>query len=102
VSIYNVVTLPFVTTMLNNLEVLNEMIILLSIALMHSFSDAVASETIRYSYGWVYVWVIFSTLILNLLFIGSYIVETLYAYLRKEYYKRCNTKKMPSIIKSGL
>jgi hypothetical protein len=82
VSIYNVVTLPFVTTMLNNLEVLNEMIILLSIALMHSFSDAVASETIRYSYGWVYV--------------------TLYAYLRKEYYKRCNTKKMPSIIKSGL
>jgi hypothetical protein len=85
VSIFNVLTLPFLTTMLNNLEAVNEMVVLLSIALMHSFSDAVESETKRYALGWVYVWVIFSTLILNLLFIGTYIVETLYALLRKEY-----------------
>jgi len=85
VSIFDVLTLPFLTTMLNNLEIVNELIILLTIALMHGFSDAVESETKRYTLGWVYVWVIFSTLILNLLFIGTYIVESLYALLRKEY-----------------
>jgi hypothetical protein len=75
VSIFNFVARPFLTNMLNNLESVNELVILLSIIIMHSFSDAVDSETTRYTYGWLYVAIIFSTLILNLMFIGSYIVE---------------------------
>ena len=75
VSIFNFVARPFLTNMLNNLESVNELVILLSIIIMHSFSDAVDSETTRYTYGWLYVAIIFSTLILNLMFIGSYMVE---------------------------
>lgn len=102
VSVYNALVRPFVTPMLNNLETTNELVVLLSISLMHSFSDAVESETKRYKVGWVYVWVIFSTLILNLIFIGSYIVEQLYKYLRKEYYTRCYKKKLPAGVEQGL
>ena len=102
VSVFNALVRPFVTQMLNNLETVNELVVLLSISLMHSFSDAVGSETKRYQLGWVYVWVIFSTLIINLLFIGSYIVETLYAYLRKEYYTRCRKKKLPASVEQAL
>lgn len=83
VSVFNVLVRPFITQMLNNLETTNELVVLLSISLMHSFSDAIESDMKRYKMGWVYVWLIFSTLILNLAFIGSYIVEELYKYLRK-------------------
>ena len=87
--------------MLNNLEVINEIMILLSICVMHNFSDF-QDEKKRYTIGWVYVWTIIATMILNLLFIGSYIVEALYGYLKKEFYKKYRNKTLPKPFITGI
>lgn len=93
-GIFDILTQPFITQLLNNLEVVNEMMILLSICIMHNFSD-VLNPTSRYTVGWVYVWIIIATMILNFLFIGSFLVETAFAYLKKTIYTRYKSKTLP-------
>jgi len=73
---------------------LNESFLLLSVYMMHLFSDFVPEETTRYNFGWYFVYLVFIIFGANMLTIGGTMLIDVYEMTRRYYTKRTLRRKI--------
>lgn len=80
--IYDWTAMPLQQKVLNFVEIMNEAFILVTVYVMHLFSDFVPDENIRYQFGWYYIYLVFMIFGLNMLIIGGNTIIDVFKYLR--------------------
>jgi hypothetical protein len=73
---------------------LNECFLLLSVYMMHLFSDFVPEETTRYNFGWYFVYLVFIIFGANMLIIGGTMLMDMYEMIRRYCTKRTLRRKI--------
>jgi hypothetical protein len=74
--------MPLQQKVFNFVEIMNEAFILVTVYVMHLFSDFVPDENIRYQFGWYYIYLVFMIFGLNMLIIGGNTIIDVFKYLR--------------------
>ena len=57
---------PYQTGLNNNVEILNEIMVMMTVYIMHGFSYFIDSFEVRYKMGWFYIGIVFTVFTLNL------------------------------------
>ena len=63
-------TLPMTGSM-NSVEIMNECFLMFTIYFMHTFSNYVSEEIIRYGIGWYYIYLVLFIFAANMMLIGG-------------------------------
>lgn len=61
-----IVVRPYQTELNNNIEMLNEIMVMITVYIMHGFSYFIQSFEVRYKVGWFYIGIVFTVFTLNL------------------------------------
>ena len=86
--------MPFTEKKLNFVQMLNESLLLLSVYMMHLFSDFVPDETTRYNFGWYFVYLVFIIFGENMLIIGGKLLIDICEMTRRYWIKRTHRRKI--------
>jgi|694.fasta_scaffold89561_2 hypothetical protein len=57
---------PYQTELNNNVEIVNEIMVMITVYIMHGFSYFIDSFEVRYKMGWFYIGIVFTVFTLNL------------------------------------
>ena len=73
---------------------MNEIFLLLSVYMMHLFSDFVPDDATRYEFGWYFVYLVFIIFGANMLIIGGHMLIDLCKMWRRYWTKKSIKQKI--------
>lgn len=98
ISLYDMLVMPFNSVQLNVVELINEGFLLVSVYMLHVFSDFVPEEITRYEFGWYYIYLVFFVFFMNIFIIGGVMLLDLYGMWRKYWKKRSLKRKIKKVL----
>lgn len=92
VTCYNIGVRPFDTSVGNYIEIANELLVLLTVYILHGFSYYIDMESDRYNIGWFYIQVVAIIFFLNLVYLCHMLATRIKLWIKMNPHNKYLTK----------